>query len=73
MAVPLHHVDEHRDKHPKPRAADAVAGLPQYRQCLMYRFVVQPPPRSAALHCRRLIQYAQRVFAMIPGYSDEFR
>jgi len=71
MAVALHRVDEHRNEYPKPLAADAIAGLPQDRQCLMYRLVVQAPPPSAALHCQRLIQHAQRVFAMIPGYPDE--
>ena len=64
-------VDEHRNEYPKPLAADAIAGFPQDGQCLMYRLVVQAPPRSVALHCQRLIKRAQRVFAMIPGYADE--
>jgi hypothetical protein len=71
MAVALHRIDQHRDQYPKPLAADAIGRLPQHRQCLMHHLVVESPSRARALLCWRLIQHAQRVFTMIPGYADE--
>jgi len=68
----LHSIDQNRNKRPKPHAADAIARLPQYRQGLTYRLIVKSPRWARALRRRRLIQHAQRVFAMIPGYSYEF-
>jgi hypothetical protein len=72
MTVALHRIDQNRDKRPKPLAADAIACLPQHRQGLTYRLIVKSPPWARALWRRRLIQHAQRVFAMIPGHSYEF-
>ena len=67
MAVALHRLDEHRDQYPKPLAADAIGRLPQHRQRLMHRLVVESPSRARALLCWRLIQYPQCVFTMISG------
>jgi len=72
MTVALHGIDQNRNKRPEPLAADAIARLPQHREGLMYRLIVKSPPWAPALWRRRLIQHAQRVFAMIPGYSYEF-
>ena len=63
MTVALHRIDQNRNKRPKPLAADAIARLPQHREGLMYRLIVKSPPWAWALWRRRLIQYAQRVFA----------
>ena len=71
MAVTLHGIDQNRDKRPKPLTADAIARLPQHRQRLMYRLVVKSPAWTRAWWCPWLIQHAQRVFAMIAGYSYE--
>ena len=71
MTVALHRINQNRDKRPEPLAADAIARLPQHRQCLTYRLIVKSPAWTRALWRRRLIQHAQRVFAMIPGYSYE--
>src|SRR5215831_9505199 len=71
MAVALHCVDEYREEHPKALAADAISRLPQHRQRLMDRGVIESCPRAPASRCRRLIEHAQCVLAMIPGYSCE--
>ena len=71
MTVALHRINQNRDKRLKPLAADAIARLPQHRQGLTYRLIVKSPASTPALWRRPLIQHAQRVFAMIPGYSYE--
>jgi hypothetical protein len=72
MTVAPHGIHQNRNKHPKPLAADAIARLPQHCERLTYRLIVKSPAWARALWRRRLMQHAQRMFAMIPGYSYEF-
>ena len=49
MTVALHRINQNRDKRPEPLAADAIARLPQHRQCLTYRLIVKSPAWTRAL------------------------
>ena len=44
MAVPFHCLDQNRDENSQPLAADAISRLPQHRQRLMHRLVVESLP-----------------------------
>jgi hypothetical protein len=71
MAVAFHRLDQYREENAQPLAADSIGRLPQYRQRLMHRLVVNSLPLAGGWCGRRMIQHAQRVLAVIPGYPDE--
>ena len=41
MAVPLHGIDQHRDQRLQALAADPIGRLPQHRQRLAHRLVIE--------------------------------
>ena len=66
MAVAFHRLDQYREENAQPLAADSIGRLPQYRQRLMHRLVVNSLPLAGGWCGRRMIQHAQRVLAVYP-------
>ena len=65
MTMMLHRVDQNWDEHLQSLATDAIVRLPQYSQRLTYRLIVKTFPDARTLWRRLLIQYTQRMFAII--------
>ena len=71
VAMAFHRIDQHRDQRLQPLAADPIGGLPQHRQRLPNRLVVQtvacPRFRPGGL----LSQHPDGVLAVVAGQGHE--
>jgi hypothetical protein len=70
--VALHALDQHRQQHLEPLAADTIDRLLQQRGPLPHRLVVDPLTRPRQLRHKRAMQCSPRVLAVIASYLGEF-